>query len=118
MQAQYNELVKLIIETESMDDDEKQYWFAYEAIKKEWSVSMLDNAIKTAGDKKPKAAAKKSSEFSSTLEQIVSEQFGCPINLTINKNEAGYFRINFQDREHMHKILEKLGCSHEKLPVD
>ncbi len=27
MQAQYNELVKLIIETESMDDDEKQYWF-------------------------------------------------------------------------------------------
>ncbi|MDD3144958.1 MAG: hypothetical protein PHV23_02495 [Candidatus Gracilibacteria bacterium] len=27
MQAQYNELVKLILETESMDDDEKQYWF-------------------------------------------------------------------------------------------
>src|SRR3989338_5823918 len=27
MQSQYNELVKLIIETESMDDDEKQYWF-------------------------------------------------------------------------------------------
>lgn len=27
MQAQYNELVNLIIETESMDDDEKQYWF-------------------------------------------------------------------------------------------
>lgn len=97
---------------------EKQYWFAYEAIKKEWSVSTLDNVIKTAGDKKLKAVAKKPPEFSSTLEQIVSEQFGCPINLTINKNEAGYFRINFQDREHMQKILEKLGCSHEKLPVD
>lgn len=27
MQAQYNELVQLILETESMDDDEKQYWF-------------------------------------------------------------------------------------------
>ncbi|MDD3646326.1 MAG: hypothetical protein PHH06_02865 [Candidatus Gracilibacteria bacterium] len=27
MQAQYNELIKLILETESMDDDEKQYWF-------------------------------------------------------------------------------------------
>lgn len=97
---------------------EKQYWFAYEAIKKEWSVSTLDNAIKTAGDKKPKAVAKKPSEFSSTLEQIASEQFGYPINLTINKNESGYFRINFQDRDHMQKILEKLGCSHEKLPVD
>ncbi|MDD2907497.1 MAG: hypothetical protein PHH98_02545 [Candidatus Gracilibacteria bacterium] len=27
IQAQYHELVKLILETESMDDDEKQYWF-------------------------------------------------------------------------------------------
>jgi len=27
MQAQYNELIKLILETESMDNDEKQYWF-------------------------------------------------------------------------------------------
>ena len=27
MQAQYNELINLVLETESMDDDEKQYWF-------------------------------------------------------------------------------------------
>lgn len=27
MQVQYNELIVLILETESMDDDEKQYWF-------------------------------------------------------------------------------------------
>ncbi|MCX7122002.1 MAG: hypothetical protein NTZ67_09590 [Gammaproteobacteria bacterium] len=39
---------------------DKQYRFAYEAIKKEWSVSTLDSAIKTTGDKKPKSASKKS----------------------------------------------------------
>lgn len=27
IQAQYTELVQLILETESMDNDEKQYWF-------------------------------------------------------------------------------------------
>ncbi|NVP17286.1 hypothetical protein HUU51_01070 [Candidatus Gracilibacteria bacterium] len=27
MQAQYSELIKLILDTESMDNDEKQYWF-------------------------------------------------------------------------------------------
>ena len=30
---------------------EKQYWYAYEAIKKEWSVSVLDDAIKTLDQK-------------------------------------------------------------------
>jgi hypothetical protein len=27
IQAKYNELVKLILATESMNDDERQYWF-------------------------------------------------------------------------------------------
>jgi hypothetical protein len=27
MQAQYSELIKLVLETESMENDEKQYWF-------------------------------------------------------------------------------------------
>ena len=32
------------------------------------------------------------------------------MKVTINKNDAGYFRIPFHNREHMHTILEKLGC--------
>ena len=31
---------------------ERQYWYAYHAIKKEWSVSTLDDAIKAGEDKK------------------------------------------------------------------
>ena len=32
------------------------------------------------------------------------------MKVTINKNEAGSFRIPFHNREQMHLILEKIGC--------
>ena len=44
------------------------------------------------------------------IEKQLTEQFGFPMKVTINKNEAGSFRIPFHDREHMQTILEKLGC--------
>jgi len=95
---------------------EKQYWFAYEAIKKEWSVSVLDQAIKGSDSKQKEVGkAKKSPAPTLLLEQHVTEQFGYPVKLTLNKNEAGCFRIHFDDRVHMEKILEKLGCTSKKL---
>jgi ParB family transcriptional regulator, chromosome partitioning protein len=98
---------------------EKQYWFAYEAIKKEWSVSVLDEAIKASDDKKLKASqVRKSAVPTSPIERQVTEQFGYPVKLTLHKNETGCFRIHFHDREHMQKILEKLGCSSVEPPTD
>lgn len=95
---------------------EKQYWYAYEAIKKEWSVSVLDNAIKASDSKKLEASKNRKSTMPTSLfEQRVTEQFGYPIKVTLNKNETGCFRIHFHDREHMQKILEKLGYSREEL---
>jgi ParB family chromosome partitioning protein len=89
---------------------EKQYWYAYYAIKKEWSVSTLDNAIKAGEDKKLAASkAKKSTQPTSPLERQLTEQFGFPMKVTINKNDTGYFRISFHDRAHMQTILDKLG---------
>lgn len=94
---------------------EKQYWFAYEAIKKEWSVSVLDNAIKTLDNKKLEASKNRKSAAPTTqLEQQLTEQFGHAIKLTLNKNETGCFRIQFHDREHMQKIMEKLGFQEEE----
>ena len=91
---------------------EKQYWFAYEAIKKEWSVSVLDQTIKASDSKKSGVnKVKPATVFTSFMEQRVTEQFGYPVKLTINKNETGYFNIPFHDRDHMQNILEKLGCS-------
>lgn len=98
---------------------EKQYWFAYEAIKKEWSISVLDGAIKASDDKKLKAIkVRKSAVPTSPLERHVTDQFGYPVKLTLNKNETGCFRIHFHDREHMQKILEKLGCPSDELPTE
>lgn len=90
---------------------EKQYWYAYYAIKKEWSVSTLDNAIKAGEEKKLAASrARKSAQTLSPLEKQLTEQFGFPMKVTVNKNDTGYFRIPFHDRAHMQTILDKLGC--------
>ena len=98
---------------------EKQYWYAYEAIKKEWTVSVLDDAIKASNDKKLNTSqVRKSAMPTSPIERQVTEQFGYPVKLTVNKNETGCFRIHFHDREHMQKILEKLGCPSEELPAE
>jgi ParB family transcriptional regulator, chromosome partitioning protein len=89
---------------------EKQYWYAYYAIKKEWSVSTLDDAIKVGEDKKLAASkTRKSAQPTSPIEKQLTGQFGFPLKVIINKNDAGYFRIPFHDRAHMQVILDKLG---------
>jgi ParB family transcriptional regulator, chromosome partitioning protein len=88
---------------------EKQYWYAYEAIKKEWSVRTLENAISASDDKQQKASrANEPSVFTTSLENQLTEQFGFPMKVTIKKNETGSFHIPFQSREHMQTIIEKL----------
>lgn len=88
---------------------ERQYWYAYHAIKKEWSVRTLDEAIKAGEDKKLVNRTKKSAHSMSPLEKQLAEQFGFPMKVTINKNDTGHFRIPFHDRAHMQIILDKLG---------
>lgn len=89
---------------------EKQYWYAYYAIKKEWSVRALDEAIKAKEDNKLAAnRAKKSEQPISSLETQLTKKLGFLMKVTINKNDTGYFRIPFHDRVHMQMILEKLG---------
>jgi ParB family chromosome partitioning protein len=90
---------------------EKQYWYAYEAIKKSWSVGTLDAAIKALDEKKRiESTARKSTTLASPIEKQLTEQLGFPMKVNINKNEAGSFRILFHSRLEMHQILEKLGC--------
>ena len=60
--------------------------------------------------KRHASIARKSSPIASPIEKQLTEQFGFQMNVTINKNEAGSFRIPFHSREQMHIILEKLGC--------
>lgn len=87
-----------------------QYYYAYHAIKKEWSVRALDEAIKAGVDKKLSAnKSKNSAKPISSFEAKLTEQLGFPMKVTINKNDTGYFRIPFHDRAHMQMILDKWG---------
>lgn len=98
---------------------DKQYWFAYEAIKKEWSVGVLDDAIKALDQKKPEASnVRKSSIITSPLEKQLTEQLGFPMRVKVNKSETGYFRIPFHNSEHMQIILEKLGLHFPSLDIE
>jgi len=89
---------------------EKQYYYAYHAIKKEWSVRMLDEAIKTGEDKKLTTnRSKKAEQPMLLLETKLTEQFGFPMKVALNTNDTGYFRIPFHDRVHMQMILDRFG---------
>lgn len=98
---------------------EKQYEIAYEAVKKEWSVSVLDDAIKALDEKKLEAKkARKSSALASPLEKTLTEQFGFPMQVKVNKNETGYFRIPFHNNDHMQIILAKLGVEYSSMDTE
>lgn len=92
--------------------DDNQYWFAYEALKKEWSVNTLTEEIKRK-ESKSTAAPVKPKRTLTPLEQQLSDQFESDVKVSIQKNEAGHFKIPFQDYQHMQKILAKLGCDND-----
>jgi ParB family chromosome partitioning protein len=87
---------------------ENQYWYAHEAIKKEWTVRALDEAIKTRDSKKPDNKRQQTA-LSALFEQQLAEQFGYPIKISVNKNESGHFRIAFNNQSVMQEILFKLS---------
>jgi ParB family chromosome partitioning protein len=98
---------------------EKQYEIAYEAVKKEWTVNVLDDAIKALDEKKLEAKKiRKSSALTSPLEKKLTKQFGFSMQVKINKNETGYFRIPFHDNDHMQTILGKMGVEHSGMDVE
>ena len=91
-----------------------QYALAYDAVKKSWTVHMLDSMIKEALQKKSDEKLglkpiKTPPAPTTPLEEKVSHQFGHSIKIALNKNDSGYFRIPFNDKEDMQHILEKLG---------
>ena len=58
---------------------DKQYWYAYEAIKKCWSAHVLEQAVKALDDGKNGVGKNKSTASNSLFETQISEQFGCPV---------------------------------------
>ncbi|MHB1949479.1 MAG: ParB/RepB/Spo0J family partition protein [Gammaproteobacteria bacterium] len=78
---------------------EKQYWFAYEAIKTEWSVRTLDEAIKVSDNKKSSRDTDKAKHFN-PIELKLQEQLGFPIKIMGKKTKEDTFAS--------HSIIRKL----------
>jgi ParB family transcriptional regulator, chromosome partitioning protein len=98
---------------------DRQYEFAYEAIKRGWSVNILDEAIKNKADRKNSRKPQKDESVCHTtqLGYRLTEKFGHPVKASINRDESGSFRILFCNRQHMLDIMRRLGDDSDDPPL-
>jgi hypothetical protein len=73
MQAQYSELIKLILNTESMESDEKQYWFDIMPSMTDDQIDRLFNILDTERKKLEALEEKYSTEIKKLNEKHLIE---------------------------------------------
>jgi len=73
MQAQYPELIKLVLATESMDDEERQYWFDIMPSMNDAQIDRLFNILETERRKLEDLETKFQEEIKSLNEKHLIE---------------------------------------------
>ena len=73
IQTKYPELIKLILETESMDDDERQYWFDIMPSMTDSQIDRLYNILETEKKKLEELEIKYQKEIKSLNEKHLIE---------------------------------------------
>lgn len=73
IQAQYPELIKLILATESMDDEERQYWFDIMPSMNDSQIDRLFNILETERRKLEELEIKYQEEIKSLNEKHLIE---------------------------------------------
>lgn len=73
MQAEYPELIKLVLATESMDDEERQYWFDIMPSMNDSQVDRLFNILETERRKLEELELKYQEEIKSLNEKHLIE---------------------------------------------
>ena len=73
IQAKYPELIKLILATESMDDDERQYWFDIMPSMTDSQIDRLYNILETEKKKLEELEVKYQKEIKSLNEKHLIE---------------------------------------------
>jgi len=73
MQAQYSELIKMILATESMDDDERQYWFDIMPSMTDTQIDRLFNILDTERKKLEELELKYQKEIKNLNEKHLIE---------------------------------------------
>lgn len=73
MQAQFPELIKLILATESMDDEERQYWFDIMPSMNDSQIDRLFNILETERKKLEELESKYQEEIKALNEKHLIE---------------------------------------------
>ncbi len=108
VQADYNELVNLIIETESMDDDEKQYWFDIMPSMTDSQVDRLFNILDTEKKKLEALESKYQNEIKNLNEKHLIEWQEFQLKDSKSKIKKEQAKDEEEDAEDVLKMLNDL----------
>ncbi len=108
VQAQYNELVDLIVETESMDDDEKQYWFDIMPSMTDSQIDRLFNILDTEKKKLEALEKKYQNEIKQLNEKHLIEWQEFQLKDSKKKIKEAQSKEQDEDAEDVLKMLNDL----------
>lgn len=108
VQANFHELVKLILETESMDDDEKQYWFDIMPSMTDSQIDRLFNILDTEKKKLQALDDKYQKEIKNLNEKHLIEWQEFQMKDSKQKIKAAQSKEKEEDTEDILKMLNDL----------
>lgn len=92
----------------------QQEYLANQAIKEQWSVRQLEEAVKeqkNKGFETPKNA-KKDRDIE-RLQTLLAEQVGAPVQIVNDNDEGGWLKVKFFDNDTLAGLLERFGLRYD-----
>lgn len=106
--AQYADLIALILETESMDDDERQYWFDIMPSMTDEQVDRLFNILDTEKNKLEQLEVKYQDEIKSLNEKHLIEWQDFQLKDAKKKIKSEEAKEKADDADDVLKMLDEL----------
>ncbi|MDD5213336.1 MAG: hypothetical protein PHG82_02840 [Candidatus Gracilibacteria bacterium] len=108
IQLQYGELIKLILNTESMDDEERQYWFDIMPSMNEEQVDRLFNILETERKKLEELETKYQDEIKTLNDKHLIEWQEFQMKDSKKKIKAEEARDDEEDPDALLKMLNDM----------
>jgi hypothetical protein len=108
IQLQYGELIKLILNTESMDDEERQYWFDIMPSMNEEQVDRLFNILETERKKLEELETKYQDEIKTLNDKHLIEWQEFQMKDSKKKIRAEEARDDEEDPDALLKMLNDM----------
>lgn len=108
IQLQYSELIKLILNTESMDDEERQYWFDIMPSMNEEQIDRLFNILETERKKLEELETKYQEEIKTLNDKHLIEWQEFQMKDSKKKIKAEEARDDEEDPDALLKMLNDM----------